>query len=203
MHPEISRRYGEQHRAELYRQAERWRLAARPRRPRPARLAMLWTAGPFAARRVPALWRRRGHGAGAPQAAPLGVFLAGPDAFGFRTYLTTARRTSSPPTGRPCSPGSATGRRTHPAVPTMPCSSKSWCWGARFPIWWPPAAGCRDLTARDRPTDVRALLAHRDARFYLAGQALSTVGDNALWLAMGIWARRWSRSSTTGSSCPR
>ena len=31
----------------------------------------------------------RGHGAGAPQAAPLGVFLAGPDAFGFRTYLTT------------------------------------------------------------------------------------------------------------------
>jgi hypothetical protein len=35
-----------------------------------------------------ALWRRRGHGAGAPQAATLGVFLAGPDAFGFRTYLT-------------------------------------------------------------------------------------------------------------------
>jgi hypothetical protein len=26
---------------------------------------------------------------------------------------------------------------------------------------------------------VRTLLAHRDARFYLAGQALSTVGDNA------------------------
>jgi hypothetical protein len=33
---------------------------------------------------------------------------------------------------------------------------------------------------------VRALLANRDARFYLAGQTLSTVGDNALWLAMGI-----------------
>jgi hypothetical protein len=88
MHPEISRHYGEQHRAELHRQAERWRLAARARRPRPARLAMLWTVGPFAARRGPALWRRRGHGAGAPQAAPLGVFMAGPDAFGFRTYLT-------------------------------------------------------------------------------------------------------------------
>jgi hypothetical protein len=28
---------------------------------------------------------------------------------------------------------------------------------------------------------VRTLLAHRDARFYLAGQVLSTVGDNALW----------------------
>ena len=25
---------------------------------------------------------------GAPQTAPLGVFLAGPDAFGFRSYLT-------------------------------------------------------------------------------------------------------------------
>jgi len=50
---------------------------------------------------------------------------------------------------------------------------------------------------------VRALLAHRDARFYLAGQALPTVGDNALWLAMGIWARLRSRLSTTGSSWPR
>jgi hypothetical protein len=89
MHPEISRRYGEQHRAELHRQAEQWRLAAWSRRPRPARLARLWAAGLFAARRGPARWRRRGHGAGAPQAAPLGVFMAGPDAFGFRTYLTT------------------------------------------------------------------------------------------------------------------
>jgi len=88
MHPEISRRHGEQHRAELHRQAERRRLAARPHRPRPARLAVFWAAVPFVARRMPALWRRRGHGAGAPQAAPLGVFMAGPDAFGFRTYLT-------------------------------------------------------------------------------------------------------------------
>jgi len=88
MHPEISRRHGEQHCAELHRQAERRRLAARPHRPRPARLAVFWAAVPFVARRMPALWRRRGHGAGAPQAAPLGVFMAGPDAFGFRTYLT-------------------------------------------------------------------------------------------------------------------
>jgi hypothetical protein len=49
---------------------------------------MLRAAGPLVARRVPGLWRRRGRGAGAPQAAPAGVFLAGPDAFGFRTYLT-------------------------------------------------------------------------------------------------------------------
>lgn len=87
MHPEISRRYGEQHRADLYRQAERWRAAAQLRRPRPARLARLRGAGPLVFRR-PALWRRRAHGGSAPQAAPVGVFLAGPDAFGFRSYLT-------------------------------------------------------------------------------------------------------------------
>jgi hypothetical protein len=88
MHPEISRRYGEQHRAEMHRQAERWRVAAQLRRPRPARLAVLRAAGPLMSRRLPVRWRRRAHGAGAPQAAPVGVFLAGPDAFGFRTYLT-------------------------------------------------------------------------------------------------------------------
>jgi hypothetical protein len=87
MHPEISRRYGEQHRAEMHRQAERWRAAAQRRRPKPARLAML-RAGPLLARRLPARWLRRARGAAAPQATPLGVFLAGPDAFGFRTYLT-------------------------------------------------------------------------------------------------------------------
>jgi len=88
MHPEISRRYGEQHRAELHRQAERWRAAAQLRRPKPARMVRLWAAGPLVARRLLVLWRRRAHSAGAPQTAPLGVFLAGPDAFGFRTYLT-------------------------------------------------------------------------------------------------------------------
>ena len=79
MHPEISRRYGEQHRAEMHRQAERWRAAAQLRRRKPARLAML---------RMPVRWPRRARSAGTPQTAPLGVFLAGPDAFGFRTYLT-------------------------------------------------------------------------------------------------------------------
>jgi hypothetical protein len=88
MHPEISRRYGEQHRAEMHRQAERRRAAAQLRRPKPARLAMLRAAGPLVARRLPARWRRGARGAGAPQTAPLGVFPAGPDAFGFRTYLT-------------------------------------------------------------------------------------------------------------------
>jgi MFS family permease len=43
---------------------------------------------------------------------------------------------------------------------------------------------------------VRTLLAHRDARFYLAGQVLSTVGDNALWLAMGIWVKILTGSSS-------
>jgi hypothetical protein len=88
MNPEISRRYGEQRRAELHRQAEQWRMAAQLRRPKPARLAMLRAIGPFIARRLPARWRRRARAAGAPQTAPLGMFLAGPDAFGFRTYLT-------------------------------------------------------------------------------------------------------------------
>ena len=93
MNPEISRRYGEQHRAELHRQAERRRAAAQLRRPEPARLAVLRAVpravGPLVGQRLPRLWRRRARGAGAPQTAPLGVFLAGPDAFGFRTYLTT------------------------------------------------------------------------------------------------------------------
>jgi MFS family permease len=36
---------------------------------------------------------------------------------------------------------------------------------------------------------MRNLFRHRDARLYLLGQALSSVGDNALWLAMGIWVK--------------
>lgn len=36
---------------------------------------------------------------------------------------------------------------------------------------------------------MRALLSHRDARIYLAGQSLSLFGDNALWLAMAIWVK--------------
>jgi MFS family permease len=52
---------------------------------------------------------------------------------------------------------------------------------------------CRD---RARPTDVHALLADRDARWYLGGQTLSIVGDNALWLAMGIWVKILTGSSS-------
>ena len=42
---------------------------------------------------------------------------------------------------------------------------------------------------------MRRLLADRDARFYLGGQALSTIGDSALWLAMGIWVKMLTGSS--------
>ena len=49
---------------------------------------------------------------------------------------------------------------------------------------------------------MRTLLAHRDARFYLAGQVLSTVGDNALWLAMGIWVKILTGSSSAGAGGP-
>jgi MFS family permease len=43
---------------------------------------------------------------------------------------------------------------------------------------------------------MRALLADRDARLYLGGQALSTIGDSALWLAMGIWVKILTGSSS-------
>ncbi|MFI5066202.1 MAG: MFS transporter [Streptosporangiales bacterium] len=43
---------------------------------------------------------------------------------------------------------------------------------------------------------MRRLLAHRDARIYLAGQFLSTLGDSALWLAMGIWVKLLTGSSS-------
>ena len=43
---------------------------------------------------------------------------------------------------------------------------------------------------------MRRLLAHRDARIYLAGQSLSTLGDSALWLAMGIWVKLLTGSSS-------
>jgi MFS transporter len=40
------------------------------------------------------------------------------------------------------------------------------------------------------------LLSHRDARIYLAGQILSVLGDNALWLAMGIWVKQRTGSNS-------
>jgi MFS family permease len=42
---------------------------------------------------------------------------------------------------------------------------------------------------------MRRLLARRDARLYLAGQALSLFGDTAMWLALGIWAKELTGSS--------
>jgi len=36
---------------------------------------------------------------------------------------------------------------------------------------------------------MRRLMAHRDARIYIAGQGFSVLGDSALWLAMGIWVK--------------
>ena len=43
---------------------------------------------------------------------------------------------------------------------------------------------------------MRRLLKHRDARIYLAGQILSVLGDNALWLAMGIWVKERTGSNS-------
>lgn len=43
---------------------------------------------------------------------------------------------------------------------------------------------------------MRALMRHRDARIYLSGQTLSTIGDNALWLAMGIWVKILTHSNS-------
>jgi Na+/melibiose symporter-like transporter len=43
---------------------------------------------------------------------------------------------------------------------------------------------------------MRRLLGHRDARLYLAGQGLSSLGDSALWLAMGIYVKILTGSSS-------
>ena len=43
---------------------------------------------------------------------------------------------------------------------------------------------------------MRALLAHRDARLFLAGQSLSLLGDTALWLALGLWVKELTGSSS-------
>ena len=43
---------------------------------------------------------------------------------------------------------------------------------------------------------MRRLLAHRDARWFLAGQSLSLLGDTALWLALGLWAKDLTGSSS-------
>jgi MFS family permease len=48
---------------------------------------------------------------------------------------------------------------------------------------------------------VRRLLAIRDVRVYLAGQGLSMLGDASLWLAMGIWVKQLTGSSSAAGLC--
>jgi MFS family permease len=48
----------------------------------------------------------------------------------------------------------------------------------------------------DRPAGFRALLRVRDARLLLAGQALSLLGDRAMLLVFGIWAKELTGSNT-------
>ena len=43
---------------------------------------------------------------------------------------------------------------------------------------------------------MRRLLAHRDARLFLVGQSLSLLGDTALWLALGLWVKELTGSSS-------
>jgi MFS family permease len=46
---------------------------------------------------------------------------------------------------------------------------------------------------------MRRLLALRDARLYLFGQACSLLGDTALWLALALWARELAGSPSAGA----
>jgi len=43
---------------------------------------------------------------------------------------------------------------------------------------------------------MRRLFAHRDARLYLSGQVLSSIGDSSLWLALGIWVKILTHSNS-------
>ena len=43
---------------------------------------------------------------------------------------------------------------------------------------------------------MKRLWEHRDARLFLAGQSLSLLGDTALWLALGLWAKELTGSSS-------
>jgi hypothetical protein len=84
MHPEISRRYGEQHRAECTgrRSGGAW-PRGRAGRGQPA-----WPWSGPRGRWWPGECRRRGAVAVTARARRRPRRLAGPDAFGFRTYLT-------------------------------------------------------------------------------------------------------------------
>lgn len=45
----------------------------------------------------------------------------------------------------------------------------------------------------------RRLLAERDARLYLGGQITSMIGDSSLWLAVGIWVKALTDSSSAAA----
>ncbi len=45
----------------------------------------------------------------------------------------------------------------------------------------------------------RRLLAERDARLYLGGQITSMIGDSSLWLAVGIWVKALTNSSSAAA----
>src|SRR3954465_2064592 len=46
---------------------------------------------------------------------------------------------------------------------------------------------------------MRRRLAIRDARLYLVGQSFSLLGDTALWLALGLWARELGGRPAAGA----
>jgi hypothetical protein len=88
MHPEIARSIAAQRAAELHHLARRQRLAAQCRAAgRPSAVSrLLARLRPLAARQA----ARPASARAAAAAAPPGVFAAGPEAFGLRTYLTAA-----------------------------------------------------------------------------------------------------------------
>ncbi|HUL27389.1 MAG TPA: hypothetical protein VLW44_16650 [Streptosporangiaceae bacterium] len=95
MHPELTRSLAAQHAAELHRLAGRQRLAAQCRRAEggDSAASRLLARARLAAARLPVhslATRPAPARPGPAQAALPGVFAAGPEAFGVRTYLTAA-----------------------------------------------------------------------------------------------------------------
>jgi len=99
MHPELTRSLAAQRAAELHRLAGRQRLAAQCRRAEGggSAAARLLARVRLAAARLPGRTlaarpapERPGRAAGVAGGALPGVFAAGPEAFGVRTYLTAA-----------------------------------------------------------------------------------------------------------------
>ena len=82
------------------------------------------------------------------------------------------------------------GRTEHPderPEGTLPVETRS---TACAPRRRAAAGGC---------VSVRLLLRHRDARRYLSAQALSLLGDSAMWLACGIWVKTLTGSDTAAA----